>query len=621
MKRSTLYGAFLTLLMFWLVILAVVVFLFQARNNLNQELATVNDEKNGLDEAVAARDSQIATVQSSQALTVQELATREIALGEAQARQAELEGELNAGQSANATLAAEATSAAAAASAAEATLTSWQERLPEVRIITPTTSTDIRPDTETVIIISATDPDGLKTIALSINGEQQDFAADGATLMTITVPWIPADVGSYQIVASAVDQSDQTGETVLDIEIIDVEAQNAAIRAQVEANVMEIRGLQPNTPILPTLLTREELAQRVEEDFFGDYSEADAADDTIIYCAFDFVACDYDLYNLLIEVYSGAIAGFYDPETAEFVVVSDGGVLTASEQWTHAHEFMHALQDQYFGLDRLSDDSMDSEAVAAFRALAEGEASLVQILYLSYFTPEEQASLFDSAGDPDPFDGVPTFVQQQVLFPYEEGLTFVQNLYNEGGFELIDEVWADPPVSTEQILHPELYLAGDEPIPVPLPALTATLGTGWRQIDEEIVGEFMLRQYLAEGINYSQASDAAAGWGGDRFAVYYNDAEAELVLTLRTVWDSPAENDEFQTAYQLYGAAQYGNPLATDEFPGAIACWQPEGELVCLLAEDEITSTVLRAPSLTLMQQIWAELTSVSFASQGAIPS
>ncbi|MCA9986901.1 MAG: hypothetical protein KDE59_21475 [Anaerolineales bacterium] len=611
MKRSTLYGAFLTLLMFWLVILAVVVFLFQARGRLNQDVATLNDEKQSLNEELSARNNQLATAQSGQALAIQELSTRDAELGEAQNQQSSLENELATSQSAIESLAAEATAAAASAAELQATLTAVQQQPPFVRLIAPTADTAITPNEPTEIIIAATDPDGLSLIALAINEENQLFEGHGETLITITVPWTPAAEGSYVIAVSAVDLTEQSSEAVeLTLDIVDVDARNAAIRAEVEANVLEIRGLELLAPIVPTLLTRAELAERVETDFFGDYSEEDAADEALIYCAFDFVTCDFDLYEFLISVYSGAIAGFYDPETAEFVVVADGGLLSSSEQWTHAHEFMHALQDQHFGLDQISDDSMDSEAAAAFRALAEGEATLIQLLYLPYFSPEEQATLFEDDGSPDPFAGAPAFFREQILFPYSEGFDFVQTIYDEGGFDRLDEVWADPPVSTEQILHPELYEAGNDPIPVPLPPLTDTLGTGWRQIDEDVVGEFMLRQYLEQGISSGAAEDAAAGWGGDRFALYYNDADSELVLVLRTVWDSVADNSEFQSAYQLYGETQFGDNLVPEAFPEATLCWQPEGEVVCLIAEDNVTSTIVRAPSLELIQTIWDELQS-----------
>ena len=77
------------------------------------------------------------------------------------------------------------------------------------------------------------------------------------------------------------------------------------------------------------------------------------------------------------------------------------------------------------------------------------------------------------------------------------------------------------PESTEQILHPEKYTAGEAPVAVTLPADLATrLGTGWTVPLQDTFGEFQLGIWLREaGVAGGDATAAAAGWGGDRLAV------------------------------------------------------------------------------------------------------
>src|SRR5690606_10361554 len=148
------------------------------------------------------------------------------------------------------------------------------------------------------------------------------------------------------------------------------------------------------------------------------------------------------------------------------------------------HEFVHALQDQHHDLDALSDESLDSETRAAVRALAEGEAELVQYLYLfenDFFTQPEIDAILN---DPDQNDGgflrdFPPVLVNDLAFPYTSGVEFVVDLYREGGFAAIDAAWASPPRTTEHILHPDRYLAGDAPQIVALTPLTDTLGAGW----------------------------------------------------------------------------------------------------------------------------------------------
>ena len=127
----------------------------------------------------------------------------------------------------------------------------------------------------------------------------------------------------------------------------------------------------------------------------------------------------------------------------------------------------------------------------------------------------------------------PPVLISSLSFPYSSGYRFVETLYDAGGFEAIDAAWADPPRSTEHILHPERYLAGDAPQIVTLPPLTDTLGVGWELLEDDILGEFFLREYLDQQLAAAVAERAAEGWGGDRYAVYWNEATGGLVMALR----------------------------------------------------------------------------------------
>ncbi|MDW8185354.1 MAG: hypothetical protein RMM07_08875, partial [Anaerolineae bacterium] len=162
------------------------------------------------------------------------------------------------------------------------------------------------------------------------------------------------------------------------------------------------------------------------------------------------------------------------------------------------------------------------------------------------------------------FDRAPRVIQEELLFPYDAGFTFVQALYERGGWEAINAAFRDPPASTEQILHPEKFFRRERPIRVTLPPLTDTLGSGWQLVDENVLGEFFLRVYLEERLPASQAEEAAAGWGGDRYAVYVNEAAGQDLLTLAVAWDDEAEAQEFVDAYRAYATARYGGGPARE---------------------------------------------------------
>lgn len=372
----------------------------------------------------------------------------------------------------------------------------------------------------------------------------------------------------------------------------------AADRAQIEANVVEIRELQPKEQVEPTVLTNSELRQRLEEDLAEDYSLEEARFDAIVFSTFDFFPPDFDLYNFTIDLFTEQIAGFYDPETDEFVIVSEDDDFDALERWTHAHEFVHALQDQYYDLDLLEDDSISADASLAIRALAEGDATLVQTQYLleGYFNQDEMFEILNGALDLETpvLDSAPPVIVNELEFPYLSGLDFVQTLYDQGQVDAVNDAWQNLPQSSEQILHPERYLSGDSPQIVALAPLTDTLGAGWQQIDEDTLGEFYIQEYLSQQLESEQVEEAATGWGGDRYAAYWNQDNENVVMTMKLVWDSPTDADEFSGAYINYVSRLFATQSETLVDGGQ--CWQG-GDVICFYHINDV-SLIARAPDM-----------------------
>ena len=152
----------------------------------------------------------------------------------------------------------------------------------------------------------------------------------------------------------------------------------------------------------------------------------------------------------------------------------------------------------------------------------------------------------------------------------------------------VDQLWLDPPRSTEHILHPDRYAAGDAPIIMARPALTDTLGAGWRQIDSSVNGEWFTYLLLAYGedpearLPDADARAAAEGWGGDGYSVFYNAAADEVVLAAEWAWDTPADADEFASAFLAYGDLRFG---AAHQASGGGDCWLTP-TLNCLYTTD-----------------------------------
>ncbi len=602
--------------MLLLVMVAAFVFLFQGRQTLEGQRDDLSTAVTGLDMTRTQLDIAFQSVEATRLATGQELAT-------AVANSILYEGQLVESQQqvdALTTQVDDLTGQLAAISSTAATENNaLQTIVPTVQIVSPTAGTAVTVGQPLDIVFAAADPAGLTTVNLTINEETfKIYDPADATLYTARETWTPTDPGEAEIGVLAVNVNGRVSNPLsVTLTVSPANTQSAALsqlassddtalRAEIESRVSEIRGLPPKSPVVTTLLTAAALRQRVEDELLAEYTEEEAQQDALVYAAFDFLPPDFDLYTFSRDLYSEQIAGFYDPETDEFVVVSEDDVLDANEQLTHAHEYMHALQDQHFNLDLLDDDSLSADAQAALQGLAEGEAVLLQSHYMQAGYVDLLALMASLEGLETPvLDNAPPILANSLLYPYTAGLNFSQTLYDQDGYAALNTAWANLPQSTEQILHPERYLAGDTPQIVALPPLTDTLGAGWTLADEDVLGEFMLREYLSQQLNSQQVDTAVTGWGGDRFAVYTNAASGERALVLRLIWDTDEDATEFAALYPNYPTALFD---AASQLQGdGGECWQGPTDIICLFQTDRET-LIIRAPDQEMAVRLRNEI-------------
>lgn len=602
MKRTVPTWLALTILMLLLVASATIFFVFQTRDTALTQRDAFSDEVDHLSGTVTILDERVAQ--------------RESDLASAEAQRDVLQGELDAVVPAATRVAGEremaeteAEQLQAALDSAEATteaLLTPTPSVPQLAFNAPADGATVTVSEPVTITLAVMDPVGVAEVEISADDDLL-YTADLAnrSLAAVQTIWTPAMTGTVTLQATASNSEGRAADPVsirVQVQTPDaaaaasaaLRATNTALRAAIEADVSEIRGLTPLAPVEPTFLNQAQLRERFETIIAEETTPEDARAAALVFAAFDFLPRDFDYYGALIDLYSGGVAGFYDEETDEFVVVSNDDVLDIGEQVTHAHEFVHALQDQYYDLGALLPDEIDGDAASAISALVEGDATLVETIYLlQYLSPDQFAEfLAEASSQPDLLANAPQILVNGLLFPYINGMEFVQALFEQGGFAAIDAAYVDPPRSTEHILHPDRYLAGDAPLPQTLPPLTATLGTGWQLLDEDTLGEFYVREYLIQQVRAADAETAAAGWGGDRYAVYWNADEEALVMVLSAEWDTNADADEFAATFEQYAAAAYGGARVSDD--DGLVCWRGE-ETVCFLADSRRT-IVVRGP-------------------------
>jgi hypothetical protein len=408
-----------------------------------------------------------------------------------------------------------------------------------------------------------------------------------ALIVLLAVALIASFVGNVAL--SLRVRNERTKASTLEQQIQDLNSQLDTLRARISGSgsndplgrianaTAQLRGLNFKRTVKPQLLSPAELAARVQGMFTHDNSRASLNRTASVLETYGLLPAGYDLYDELKTLQGEQVEGFYDSKTKRLVVgASSARDPSPFDQIVLAHEYTHALADQHFGLgilDKLAKQHAD-DAAAAFLALAEGDATFTMRLYQSEVltTAQQQQFIQEASSLPlTTFEAAPPYLQDVLQFPYVQGLAFVTALHDRGGFDLVDQAYRDPPVSTEQIMHPSRYLdTRDNPTAVHLPDVRRALGTGWTSIETGGVGEYDVLEILQHGggmgLPLSDARTAAAGWDGGMYGGY-RSSDGVLVATL-TAWDSESQAREAATAFARWLPVRYPAGTAFDAGQG-----------------------------------------------------
>jgi hypothetical protein len=369
----------------------------------------------------------------------------------------------------------------------------------------------------------------------------------------------------------------------------------AAIRRAVEA----IRGLEPAADVDPVTIDAEQLKKNLAAEFDAENTAADleVSEQTLI--TLGLLPKGTSLRQITLDFQGGQVAGYYSPDKKELYVVSRSGRVGAAEKVTYAHEFTHQLQDQNFPLlGLLGQGASETDGSLAALAVIEGDAVSVQTTWtVQNLTPEELGELLQASLDPEALEALrraPAYLRETALFPYQDGMAFVQALL-ANGYAAVNDALGKPPTSTEQVIHPEKYVQGEAPLKITLPKNLATrMGPGWSEAGQDTLGELVLRIWLTEnGIPTATATAAAAGWGGDRLMLLRGPS-GEPTVALMTRWDSEADATAFASA-----AATAGKHLGGDR---AMSTLRDGTSVVLTFGPDAIELDALLNPDVVLTQ-------------------
>lgn len=381
---------------------------------------------------------------------------------------------------------------------------------------------------------------------------------------------------------------------------------------EIAVRVANIRGLELKGPIKKGIKERDQLRSVLLQKLSEEVSDDQIAAEGKVYQRLGLVPRDLDYKKMLLDVLTEQIAGFYDQKTKELYVMR--GIPMTLQRPAMAHELFHAIQDQHFDIQKLQDPFStveNGDFALARSALLEGDATIVMFdfsLYESGNLPQDgvvsvvdiplvagmlkelsfdQLTALEQLAGATPggqslagsaLADAPAVFRELLMFPYFAGMRFVVTARIGRTWVDVDNIYRNPPSSTEQILHPEKYFAQDEPV-----YLQFDVGSslpGYRPIYDTVMGEFMARLFFKThlGVDDARYLSASEGWGGDRLLAFEKDGEVVSVHV--STFDSWRDAEEYRDALLASTQARFPDHQIS-ETRGV------HGEALCVLNNTE----------------------------------
>ncbi len=351
---------------------------------------------------------------------------------------------------------------------------------------------------------------------------------------------------------------------------------------QVLQVMSKILDLPVKSPLKKSIRTKAEIRQYLVAEEKKDESPQRRYADQRTLEAFGLIPKGFPLDSFMLDMLTDQVAGLYDPKQKEFFIAD--WIDPVEQKPVMAHELTHALDDQYFHLEkwqkavRENDDAslardavVEGSAVAAMMdySLAGMHTSVRDVPDIAPFIESGVASDMDK--DPN-LAKAPEYIRDELLFPYLDGAVFTQRVLKAtSGWPDFKKVFRNPPVSTQQILHPNLYFQGVKPRTITLTHLKSAIPHGWNKLDENVIGEFALGEVLKQFLDANKAEQFASMWHGDRYALFENKKTKHTILVILLALDTEkdaasffgADSEAFEKKYAVKQPVAEGPEFAS----------------------------------------------------------
>ena len=347
-------------------------------------------------------------------------------------------------------------------------------------------------------------------------------------------------------------------------------------------------GLPIKKKVKRTIVSREQVEKYIGEKFKDDADRIRFERSELVQKKFGLLPRQFDLHSFLVKLLAEQVAGYYDEKTRTMNLLDWNE--PDMQRPVMAHELTHALQDQSYNLEKMSkhDEEIEKRGLQDLDALIrndeestcrsavlEGQAMIVLLDYV--LAPSDQsvekmpqvvdlmqASMDKSRSSPI-FDSAPLLLQEELAFPYRQGMKFIKELLVAGGKKLAyTGVLARMPQTSREVMEPKEYLAGHREPPLLLPDFSL-LKKDYEPFDAGAVGELDVNILLRVLADEDIAKRLTPEWrGGSYYAAGKKGAKppdrnssAHIGLFYISKWASEEAAQEFAKTYANSLAMRY----------------------------------------------------------------
>lgn len=358
------------------------------------------------------------------------------------------------------------------------------------------------------------------------------------------------------------------------------------------AQLAKVTGFTIKHPVDFELITRDQVNKFLKDRIQESVKPEEVRAEEVTLKKFGFVPQDFDLKKTTIDLLTEQTAAFYDFHRKKLYITDWAAASLQHEALVH--ELAHALADQNYPLEKFSKKvENDSEQSLARQAVVEGQASWLMRAVMEREIarggkeadqhPEQQAAAVDESFPV--FDKAPLYFRETLMFPYEQGMVFQQAVYERMGKDAFGYVFRHPPISAQQILHPESYFAGLEPARTEVPEVK-----GIKRLVEGPVGELdesiLLRQYCSE----AEAKDVSPHWRGGKYRIFEEKKTKRNPMVYRSAWTDPEYARKYFELYQRVLAGKWKQIQVDTKSENSVEGRGDDGYFRLTLVGAEVTS-------------------------------